>query len=227
MGNLTGVGLYSAQQAAVLAGAEAREVRRWLFGYRYTSSKHAHFSPPLWESELKGAVKDQVGFRDLMELRIVKQFVRHGVRLPVIRSAIESAQRMFGTSHPLTTHRFLTDGRRLFHEAEATQGGSELIDVAKQQLVFNSIIRPALLTGIEFGPDGVARRWYPVPKSKVIMLDPTLAFGRPVLAQYGVTVETIVEAMKAEGNRSTVARLFDVPATVIDSALRFEERLAA
>lgn len=227
MSELTGVGLYNVLQAALLSGADVREVRRWLFGHRYVVARETRYSPPLWKSELTGAVKDQIGFRDLLELRVVKQFVIHGVRLPVIRDAIENARQMFGTTHPLTAHRFLTDGRRLFHDAEAAHGSPELIDVSKRQMVFNSIIRPALFAGIEFGRDGLAKRWYPIPRSKVIMLDPLHAFGRPVLATYGVSVETIVEAMAAEKDRATVGRLFDIPPGAVDAALRFEDRLAA
>jgi uncharacterized protein (DUF433 family) len=223
--NLVGVGLYTVADAARITRAPAREVRRWMFGYRYRPHRGAEpvYSEPLWASQVEqpGAI----GFHDLLELRVVKEFTKRGVHLPVIRAAIRNARELFGTNYPLTRHRFLTDGKRVFHDA--IEAESPLTDMAARQIVFEEIIRPSLYAGIEYGPDGAARRWYPVPRSNVIVLDPAISFGAPVLADYGIPVDTIVAALAGEGNAGIVANIFGIPRAAVLAAARYEHRLAA
>jgi hypothetical protein len=203
---LTGIGLYTLQEVERLTGAQAREVSRWLFGYK----SKVGVSAPLWKSQLADLDEKVIGFRDLMELRIVKAFRNHDVPLQVIRAAIEGAKAMFGTEYPFTAHRFLTDGKSIFSEALQEHGDAEMTDLAKRQLVFEHIVRPALYTGIEFAGDGRATRWFPFKHSKVIVLDPEIAFGKPVLTDYGVRTEVVAETFKVEKDKKTVASLFDI-----------------
>src|SRR5882757_4306696 len=95
---LTGIGLYTLQEAERLTGAQAREVSRWLYGYTFKGGVGA----PLWTTQLAGLDEKVIGFRDLMELRVVKAFRNHNVPLRVIRAAIDGAKAMFGTEYPFT-----------------------------------------------------------------------------------------------------------------------------
>jgi uncharacterized protein (DUF433 family) len=56
----------------------------------------------------------------------------------------------------------------------------------------------------------------------VIVLDPEIAFGKPVLTDYGVRTEIVAEAFKVEKNKKTVASLFDIPVAAVDAAIRYE-----
>lgn len=222
--NLTGIGLYSLKEAERLTGAQSREVSRWLFGYKFKDSS----SPPLWRTQLAGMEEDGkfIGFRDLLELRVVKAFVQHNVPLRVIRAALNNAKDMFSTDYPFTAHRFLTDGRSIFREAVREQGDVELIDLVKRQKVFEHIIRPELYAGIEFGPNGLATRWYPVKNSGKVVLDPEIAFGKPILTEFGIRTDIIAVTFAAEKNKKAVAAQFEIPVEAVSAALRYE-RLAA
>lgn len=219
---LTGIGLYTLQQASRLSGAKASEVSRWLFGYKANEGKR---QPPLWQPQIKDVEEKVIGFRDLMELRVVKAFARHGVPVQLIRVALHNAKEIFGSEYPLTSHRFLTDGRSIFHEA-VDQSGEELTDLVKRQLVFESIIRPQLYEGIEFSAQGAAVRWFP-NQGKVVMLDPEISFGRPVLAAHGIPTEIIAQAMQVEQNAKAVAAQFEVSVDQVKAAVRFEKQLQA
>lgn len=113
---IIGTGLYPLYQAARLVGAKPRALRRWLHGYcrKYKGEKVR--SEPLWKTQLSGEELpgDVIGFRDLLELRMVAAFVRHGVDLKVIRATVNAASRNFGRNYPLTNQQFLTDGKRIF-----------------------------------------------------------------------------------------------------------------
>jgi len=228
--DLIGTGLYPLNQAARLAGVEARAARRWLKGYSRRYKGEPVQSAPLWHTQLESEdlPDDIIGFRDLLELRMVAAFVRHGVALQVIRATVDAATRDFGASYPLTNQRFLTDGKRIFLEAiERATGEPRMIDLLKKQFVFADIIKPSLYSGIEYESDG-ARRWYPEHRRKIIVLDPARQFGAPVIAEAGIPTDTIHAAYRAEGgDTSMVARVFDISPKWVMAAVRFEERLAA
>ncbi|MFC4296644.1 DUF433 domain-containing protein [Castellaniella hirudinis] len=219
---LIGLGLYTPNQAARITGADPREVRRWMFGYKNQSGE---LQPPLWQPQITQSEDKVIGFMDLMELRIVKAFVRHGVPLRTIRASIQSAQQIFDTPYPFTANRFLTDGKSIFYEAIHQE--PQLTDLLKKQLVFESIIRPSLYAGIEFDATGTATRWYPLKKSRAVILDPKLSFGRPSLSKFGIPTEIIAAAVKVEGNQKRVASQFDIPVADVSAAVKFEDQLMA
>jgi uncharacterized protein (DUF433 family) len=220
-----GLGIYSLPEASRLTGAEAREIRRWLFGYRFRprSGEDVHYSPPLWRSQLADAGGYFIGFRDLVELRFVQAFVRAGVHLQVVRAALAAAGDLFGT-YPFSKQKFLTDGKAIFHEVLESDGVAHLLDLGRKQFAFHSIFRPSLYVGLEFNDRGEAARWFPLPRSRAVVLDPDIAFGHAALTEYGIPTETIADAMLAEKSRARVAAIFGIPATAVDAAVRFEQR---
>ncbi len=220
--DLTGIGLYTLKEAERLTGADAREVSRWLFGYTFKDGS----SPPLWTTQLAELGEKAIGFRDLLELRVVKAFRSHNVPLRVIRAAIENAKAIFGMDYPFTANRFLTDGKSVFYEALHEHGESELTDLVKRQMVFEHIVRPELYVGIEFAADGRARRWFPLPKSNIVVLDPEISFGKPILADYGVRTDLVFKTYEVEKSKKMAASIFGIPVAAVDAAIRYE-RLAA
>jgi uncharacterized protein (DUF433 family) len=219
MMQLTQIGLYTPAQAALITKASIAEIKRWLFGYTDSSGKKHQ---PLWHTQISDDAC-VIGFRDLMELRVVKTFTSHGVPIKTIRTAIAHAKELFNTDHPFTSNRFLTDGKSIFYEAIKQE--NELTDLLKKQLVFEDIIRPSLYSGIEFSESGITQRWYPVAQSHSVVLDPDISFGRPSLTQYGIPTETIYRTFQIEGDAKIVANQYDIPVSDVMDAILFEQKL--
>lgn len=228
--DLIGSGIYPLQQAARLVGAQPRAIRRWLQGYSRKYKGERVRLDPLWQTEfadedLPGEV---IGFKDLLELRMVAAFSRQGVDIKIIRATVEAARNEYGVDYPLTLKRFQSDGKRIFAEAVAQSGEPHLIDVLKRQHVISQIIKPSLFAGIEYKGDDV-RRWFPMGnRNKAVVLDPALQFGTPALADVGIPTDTIYASYLAEGrDEKAVARIFDISPRLVGSAVRFEQQLAA
>ncbi|MBK6999953.1 MAG: DUF433 domain-containing protein [Rhodoferax sp.] len=231
----SGTGFYSLAEAARLVRVPTKAITRWLYGYSYTTidkdhEKQQHFSAPLWKTEYAtDAFADKViGFRDLLELRVVREFVGHGLPLLVVRRCLETARQVYG-DYPMTTHKFCTDGKTVFMRVMRDGLEKELLDLRKRQLVFSDIIKPSLYSGIEYEGD-TARRWYPEGKSRRnIVLDPLQQFGKPVVAEIGVPTEALFSNFKVEGADQAalniVARIFDIPVRKVQAAVQFEEQL--
>lgn len=227
--NLIGVGLYTFQEAAKLTNAPAQDLRRWLKGHSYKArgSDERLNSAPLWQTELAESEIEGVSFHDLLEVRFVQAFRKHGVSLQTIRIASEHARAMFNHPYPFTCKRFQTDGKTIFAAALEETGDEQLLDLPKKQFAFAKIIEPSLHRGIEFGNDELASHWYPLLRSKAVVLDPLIAFGKPIATNGSVRTSILYDAFKAEENKQYVAKLYEVPVSAVEAAIRFEERLAA
>jgi uncharacterized protein (DUF433 family)/DNA-binding transcriptional MerR regulator len=220
-----GVGVYSFADAARFIDASARELRRWALGYSFAGRDgEQRSSPPLLASrQLAGTDYDGIGFRDLLELRFIKAFRDNGVSLQAIRRAAENARDLMRAEHPFTCRKFQTDGRSIFVTIHEETGDESLVDIVRRQDVFQKIVGPALYSGIEFDDRDGAIRWYPVARSKQVVMDPERAFGQPIIAGYGVPTIAIMEALGAEnGDVSRVAELFEVPREAVLKARKFE-----
>lgn len=224
--------MYPLARAARLVGADLRTVRRWLKGYSWKYGDGRRVSGPLWDlqyvddEELGG--EQVLGFHDLLELRTVAKFVEQGVSLKVIRATIEVAREYLG-DYPLHSRQFVTDGRKIFLEAVERAGEDpKLLDVRGRQFAIDSVIRPSLVQGIEYDKHAHALRWYPVPKRRMIVLDPQVQFGESIIADAGIPTDTLSAAYLAEDKDvGRVARLYRVTPQAVQAAVAFEQRLAA
>ncbi len=227
-----GLGVYTLSDAARLVAADRQKIQRWLYGYVYSATQNgqaiSHQSPALWVPTYSGSglVERVIGFQDLLELRVVHEFVRHGVPLSVIRRCLKAAKDLFGADHPFTRRRFITDGRTIYQDAmRSGEEEGEILDLKTRQYAFREIIKDSLYSGIEY-EGSFARRWYPEPRSHTVVIDPELQFGHPVIAESGVPTDSLYASYLAEGkSKEIVAKLFEVPLGHVTAAVRFEEKL--
>lgn len=223
-----GVGLYSLPEAARLAQVPTNTVRRWLQGYRFrTLSGRRGASSAIFEPELRQIDGCRaIGFHDLVELLFIKAFRDHGVGLPVIRRAAREAARRWDTTHPFCERKFATDGLTIFSTIRDEFGEEEVLDLPNSQYVFESIIRP-YLKQLDYAASGDVNRWWPLGKKGAVLVDPRRAFGKPVLARYGVPTGALYAALEAGQTELEAAQWYDVPVSAVRAALRFEKGLAA
>ncbi|MDN5851167.1 MAG: DUF433 domain-containing protein [Gammaproteobacteria bacterium] len=224
---LTGLGLYTFSQGAHVIGAKPQELRRWLQGYSQLLHGKRRRSPPLWTTELESSGLNGLSFHYLLEARFVKRFREYGVSLQTVRIAAAHAREALDNPYPFTCLSFQTDGKTIFLEAARESGEIALLDLPKKQYAFEEIIRPSLYAGIESDAER-ASRWFPEPNRRDIVLDPTIAFGKPIVIGTNIRTDILHDAYLAEdGDKRQVARQFEVEIEAVTAALRFEKRLAA
>ncbi|HMS26377.1 MAG TPA: DUF433 domain-containing protein [Burkholderiaceae bacterium] len=228
------LGIYTLAEAAHLVRVPTRSINQWLYGYDYTrkfadETVKKHVAPiwtPQYDSNTWG--EKVIGFRDLLELRVVREFIQHGVSVAVIRKCFENAKSTFNDSYPLTALRFATDGKTIFADAVRSETVEEMMDLHKKQYVFRQIIKPSLYEGIEYDEKN-AKRWFPEGKKRDIVIDPDRQFGKPIVAEFGVPTAALFASYKAEGADKAavamVARIFEIPTKSVSAAIRFEEHL--
>ncbi|AZO15367.1 DUF433 domain-containing protein [Mesorhizobium sp. M2A.F.Ca.ET.043.05.1.1] len=223
--DLFGVGSYTIQEAARLIRTPAINISRWMKGYSYRRKGQLHTSSPLWETQWPADNDGQIeiGFRDLIELRFVKAFTEAGVGLLAIRNCLAFARQLVNDDRPFSTRRFRTDGKTIFLESAKLAGGEEMLDLKRRQYVFGQVIERTF-KDMDIEHDAVAR-WRPFNGKDSIVVDPTRAFGQPIVATSGVPTIVLAQAVEAEGSQERVARLFEVSLADVKDAVRFENAL--
>lgn len=235
---ILGKGIYTVAEAAKLARVPRARISRWICGYERDGIEY----PPLWSPELsRPAMTDLafVSFADLMEARVIAAFYESGVRIQIVRKAIERAKDLFDVERPFATKRFQTDGKSIFidikNDIEKSSEADSLkayMNIINSQIPFATIIKPAF-KDIEF-EDNTAARWWPLGKNKTVVVDPSRSLGKPINGPTGVPVEALFDAMDVgddkkptENEYSNVAKLFEVSKQDVKDAIDFYEKFAA
>ncbi|MEZ0132128.1 MULTISPECIES: DUF433 domain-containing protein [Novosphingobium] len=215
-----GIGAYTPLEAARMVGMSPATLRRWLLGYQHHDKAEAALWKPQYTPDDEGVL---LGFRDLVEARIVNALRGRRIGLPTIRNCIERARLIIGDERPFSTQEFKTDGRTIF--LEITRGLDEpvFIDLRKSQGVFKRVVEPTL-QDLDFGPSG-AERWWLLHGKKTVVADPARSFGQPILADSGITTARVVEIVEAEGSIEAAAKVYEIRPKLIRDALAYEARI--
>ena len=172
-------------------------------------------------------------FHNLVELHVLAAIRRkHTVPMPKVRRAIDYLRKNtrdeFDKSHPLISKQLQTDGLDLFIDEYG-----RLVNVSSAgQLAMRDIIEAAL-SRIERDRHGIPVKLYPFTRNNIksapsmVVIDPTLSGGRPVISGTGLATEVIAERYKAGETIAELAKDYDRKETEIEEAIRCELKLAA
>lgn len=218
---------YRIPEAARYLGIPASTVRWWTLGQRYRTAADLKMSKPV--IEVPQHRPPLLSFINLVELHVLDGIRhRYQIALPVVRTAVGYVVKQFSSRHPLAQEQFETDGVHLLISKFGT-----LIDASQRgQLAMAEVLREHLQR-IERDEEGLAIRLYPftryrhVRNPKLILIDPRIAFGRPVLAGTGIATSTVAERYKAGESIAELADDYDRRPEEIEEAVRCELHLDA
>ncbi len=223
---LIGKGLYSPTEASILTQVPIRRVNRWTRGYWYVDRGRVRWSKPI-----VGDGKRKVGdapfltFADIIEVRALSAFRDEGVGWQTIRAASDRARKDLQTSHPFSSYRFETDGRRILREVTDDTGDKHLIDIVSDQLEFRRLVMDFLRQGLKYDGHDAPQSWAPLGEDRTVVVSPSHSFGAPIVVPSGVQTRVLYGSFKAEGSYEDVARWYKVSPDAVRDAVEFEEGL--
>ena len=214
---------YTISEAARYLTVPAATIRYWSVG-------RDDYAPLI---EVPAQAPTLLSFLNLTELHVLAAIRRtHEVKMPSIRRAIQylagHAQRAIDRRHPLISRELETDGLDLFIE----QYG-DLINISRDGQTAMREIMSAALRRIDRDPAGVPIKLYPFTRSAIdetptmVVIDPRLSAGRPVIAGTGLATQLIAERYKAGESISELARDYERGNEEIEEAIRCELQAAA
>jgi uncharacterized protein (DUF433 family) len=154
---------------------------------------------------------------------------QHGVKLQKVRRALDFVETELGGSHPLISQTFQTDGVDLFikHLGDvvvASKGGARVLDPLHEWLDRH-------LARIEYDEKKVALRLFPFTRPghtdqepRLIVIDPRISFGRPIIEGSGVPTLAIYERYVAGDSPEHLAADYRRTLEEIHEAIRCEAR---
>ncbi len=169
-----------------------------------------------------------LSFYNLVEVHILGTITKeYKVKLQEVRSAIDYLHKTFRKPHPLLKHEFETDGSSLFIEHLG-----QLINISKDGQQGMRELLDAALKRIEWDSEGLPQKLFPFTHTeiaespKIIVIQPGLAFGRPVIAGSGIPTEIIAERYKAGDSVKDLASDYERQEEEIEEAIRCELKAA-
>ncbi len=218
---------YSLWEAAHYLGLPKATLRSWVIGQHYKAGAHRRFFQPL--IRLPEPQRACLSFVNLTEAYVLSAIRReHRIPLQQVRAALRYLETRFKSRHPLADEQFETNGTSLF-----VQKIDQLINLTQEGQLEMRRLLMAYLRRVERDPSGAVARLYlltrrgSVDQPKTVLMDPRLAFGRPVLARKGIPTAAIAERYKAGDSTDDLARDYGCERPEIEEAIRCELQVEA
>jgi uncharacterized protein (DUF433 family) len=218
---------YSVAEASRYLSIPPATLRSWVVGRKHpTDSGPKLFKPII---QLPADIRAGLSFVNLVEAHVLDAIRRHHqVPLSKIRQAIDYLRRHFSSKHPLAEQRFETDGLDLFIDKFG-----QLINVTQSgQIALRDLLK-AYLHRVEHDAAGTAVKLYPFTRKrdlrepKVVVIDPHISYGRPVLVGTGIPTAVVAERYKAGESIDELAEDYGRSRNEIEEAIRCELWLEA
>ncbi len=207
-------GAFTTDQVARLVGARTPEIASWLRG-----------KEPLIQPDYQTiAGRIILSFAALVEARAVAYLLNQGMVRRRIRELQVTLRKKLGDPHPLARDQtIVTDGARAF---DASTDG-KLVNLLNDCYASPELMRPALHGRVEFR-GGRAAWLEPNPRDLPhVRIDPSQAFGRPIVLEGNVAVPTatLADAVLVD-EPDAVADWYGVSPQAVREAIAFEMSLA-
>lgn len=220
---------YGIWEAAHWLKIPASTLESWIKGrHFYTRQGKRRFEPLIM---LPDPNLSLMSFINLVEAHVLDAIrYKHDVPLPSVRAAISYMREQLNSKHPLADYAFEKDGIDLI----VREAGGIVNVSRKGQLGLKGIIE-AYLTRIEYDPDErIAAYLYPYLKRhpeeledepKLVLIDPRISFGKPILVGVGVPTSVIADRNNAGESIGELAKDYGCEASAIKQAIDYERTL--
>jgi len=219
--------VYGIPEAAHYLRIPPATLRSWVISRYYLTRDGKKFFRPIIDLADKDGYL--LSFMNLVEAHVLDAIRReHHISLAKVRTALNYLRKRFSSKYPLADQKFETDGSHLF-----VQKYGQLINLSQEgQLAMRSVLE-AHLRRIERDAAGLAARLYLFTRKhqpdepKVVVVDPYVSFGRPVLVGTGIATAVIAERFEAGESIGELADDYGRQPYEIEEAIRCELQLEA
>jgi uncharacterized protein (DUF433 family) len=208
--------VYGVGEAAQYLRVPLNTLRYWVQG--------AGAVPPL----IRLPEPNRLSFANLLEAYMLSSMRNiYDVRIPRVRKALINLAKYVQHKHPLIEQAFETDRRDLFIEHLGQK-----LNLSKDEQILIPGVMELYLERIERDPRGLFKLFPFViqPKAnepRMILISPTVGFGKPVIAGTGISTAVVVSRFNARESIGDLATEYGVTPKQIEEAIRWEQRTAA
>src|SRR3990172_1827682 len=216
------IAAYTLAEAARYLRLPAATLRSWVLGRQYPTAEGSGQFPPL----IRPASRQPplLSFSNLIEAHVLRSLrTEHGVPVKALRNALPYAENILGIDRLLLRPELRTNAGKVFLDRYG-----ELIELtASGQLAMRRLFAEHL-NRIEWDSTRFPARLYPFlsavtpTKDRPIVIDPCIAFGRPVVERKAISTSAIVERVDAGETVEDVAADYDLRPAEVEQAIIYE-----
>ncbi|HVB56020.1 MAG TPA: DUF433 domain-containing protein [Candidatus Acidoferrales bacterium] len=173
-----------------------------------------------------------LSFKNLVELYVLESLRHiHDIGIRRIRQDMEELRREKPSKYPLADYQLATRGRKIYLE-----GDDELVNLtAGGQRAFKEILKP-FLKRVDRNTKGIAERLFPFTRKehrespsnapRVVVIDPSIAFGKPVLVNSRISTAFLLSRKRGGATIPRLAADYGRSEEEIEEAIYLEEQAA-
>jgi len=216
---------YSIARAAHYLHMSRSTLRSWVRGRDYPKKGGMEHWPALIKAE------ELLSFNHLIEAYVLRALrVDHGLKMAAVREALDYAQREFGISRLLLSKELQAAPGNVFLERFG-----QLINLNRSGQLAAKHLLAAVLQRVQRNPMGLPAKMYPVASydinalrhsPQLIVIDPEVSFGRPIVASKGVRTAMIISRIDAGEDAQDVARDYGLDPEELEAAISYERTAA-
>jgi uncharacterized protein (DUF433 family) len=210
--------LFTIGEAAKYLGLNYTTLRSWV---RPDAGKPLVYSFP---KEGNYASIPFAGFAEAFVLAAAK---RAGLKPNKVRPGIEAIRKSVGLDYALATRRLWMDKvELLLAEADDPDAHQDLVVARNRQLAMREAVEHELEL-ITYGSDDVAETiQLPIFKKTKVIVDPTEAFGQPIVERTGTRVRDVLALFWADEEIKDIAYDFDLKVDEVEDLIRAQTKPA-
>lgn len=196
-------------------------LRSWVLGRAYPrGSGIAHFDPLILLPE---SSTNALSFNNIVEAHVLNALRRqHAVSIHDVRTALDYAEKELGIKRLLLREELRTTGGQVFLKRYG-----QLINLSRSGQIAMEKLLEAYLRRVEWDQSSVPVRLFPfvAPDDETprkVVIDPRVAFGRPVIWPSAISTSTIVERIDAGESQEAVAADYGLNNDEVEEAVLYE-----
>jgi uncharacterized protein (DUF433 family) len=212
---------YTVAEAASYLKIAPATLRSWVAGRSYSSGLGRVRSQALIKPAK--APPPALSFWNLVEAHVLRSLrIDHGVSMDKLRAAIGYAERKLKIDRLLLSHELRANAGDLLLERYG-----ELIVLNRSGQMAMRRLFDEHLARVEWDEWEFPVKLYPFggiadAQKRLVSIAANIAFGRPVLAQHGISTATIADRIDAGESVSDLASDYDVSVADIEEAVLYE-----
>lgn len=213
---------YAIAEAARYLKLPRATLRSWVLGRDYpTAGGGAHFPPLIAPASSQPPL---LSFWNLIEAHVLRSLrTDHGVPVQALRQSLHYAEKRLGIERLLLRKELCTSAGQIFLDEYG-----HLINLsASGQLAMRRLFEEHLKR-VEWDERMFPIRLYPfiypeaLTADHLIVIDPRLSFGRPVLSSRGISTAAIAGRIDAGETVNDIAADYDLTAAEVEQAVLYE-----
>lgn len=209
----------TAEAARLIPGLSRSTLRSWVMGRPYSVKAGVRDFEPVIDLPIPGT--PMLSFVNLVEAHILFGLrSNRELSIPDLRVAIRYAEESHGIKH-LLAHR----------DVRATPGNlfldryGELVNLTKAGQLGMRTILHGYLRRLRHGRSGLAVSLAPIlpwaPDRTDYLIDPDIAYGRPIIVKHGVPVEVVADRYEGGESVTTLASDYGLETEEVETAIAY------